>query len=208
MRPNLCECPCARDQDHRRTIIILNAANLVTCSRVLMIPVVIVLHYSSLPYHNLLAAGLFAIASLTDWLDGYLARKLKQTSEFGAFLDPVADKLLVVMALVLLAANHPHIWFVLPTAVIIAREVFVSALREWMATSNQRNLVKVGYIGKVKTTVQMIAIIVLMAADETWPQTILWLGYVLIYVSAVFSLWSMIQYLSAALPTLSDQNKD
>lgn len=186
----------------------MNAANLVTCSRVLMIPIVIILHYSTLPYHNLLAAGLFAIASLTDWLDGYLARKLQQTSAFGAFLDPVADKLLVVMALVLLAANHPTIWFVLPTAVIIAREVFVSALREWMASSNKRNLVKVGYLGKVKTTIQMIAIVLLLAVDATWPVYLLWLGYVLIYVSAVFSLWSMIQYLAAALPTLREQNKD
>lgn len=187
---------------HRRTAIILNAANIVTVSRVFMIPIVIILHYSDLPHHNLLAAALFAIASLTDWLDGYLARKLNQTSDFGAFLDPVADKLLVVMAMVLLAANHPSIWFVLPTAVIIAREVFVSALREWMANSNQRNLVKVGYIGKVKTTVQMIAITILLAVDAATPEVILWLGYVLIYVSAVFSLWSMVTYLSAALPTL------
>ncbi len=180
----------------------MNAANLVTCSRVLMIPIVILLHYSSLPYHNLLAAGLFSIASLTDWLDGYLARRLNQTSDFGAFLDPVADKLLVVMALVLLAANHPQVWFVLPTAVIIAREVFVSALREWMASNQQRNLVKVGYLGKVKTTIQMIGIIVLLAVDSAWPPLFLWLGYALIYVSAVFSLWSMIQYLRAAMPTL------
>lgn len=167
-----------------------------------MIPIVIILHYSALPYHNLLAAALFAVASLTDWLDGYLARKLNQTSEFGAFLDPVADKLLVVMALVLLAANHPSIWFVLPTAIIIAREVFVSALREWMAKSDKRNLVKVGYLGKVKTTVQMIAITLLLATEASTPAPIVWLGYVLIYVSAVFSLWSMISYLRAALPTL------
>ena len=180
----------------------MNAANIVTVSRVFMIPIVIILHYSDLPHHNLLAAGLFAIASLTDWLDGYLARKLNQTSDFGAFLDPVADKLLVVMAMVLLAANHPSIWFVLPTAIIIAREVFVSALREWMANSNQRNLVKVGYIGKVKTTVQMIAITILLAVEASTPEAIVWLGYVLIYVSAVFSLWSMLTYLSAALPTL------
>ncbi len=180
----------------------MNAANLVTCSRVAMIPIVIILHYSSLPYHQYYAAGLFAIASLTDWLDGYLARKLNQTSDFGAFLDPVADKLLVVMAMVLLAANHPSIWFVLPTAIIIAREVFVSALREWMANSNKRDVVKVGYIGKVKTTVQMIAIIILLATDASTPQSIVWLGYVLIYVSAVFSLWSMVTYLRAALPTL------
>lgn len=180
----------------------MNAANIVTCSRVLMIPIVIILHYSSLPYHNLLAAGLFAIASLTDWLDGYLARKLNQTSDFGAFLDPVADKLLVVMAMVLLAANHTSIWFVLPTAVIIAREVFVSALREWMANSNKRNLVKVGYIGKVKTTVQMVGITILLATNAASAQSIVWLGYFLIYISAVFSLWSMVSYLRAALPTL------
>lgn len=170
-----------------------------------MIPFVIILHYSTLPYNHLLAATLFAIASLTDWLDGYLARKLNQTSDFGAFLDPVADKLLVVMAMVLLAANHPSIWFVLPTAIIIAREVFVSALREWMANSNQRNLVKVAYIGKVKTTVQMIAITILLAVGAGTPELIVWLGYVLIYVSAVFSLWSMLTYLNAALPTLKGE---
>src|SRR5690606_28844079 len=109
------------------------------------------------------------IASLTDWLDGYLARKLNQTSPFGAFLDPVADKLLVVMTLVLLVANFTSPWFVLPVAVIIAREVFISALREWMASCNARDLVKVGYIGQVKTTVQMIAIILLLLVRPHSP---------------------------------------
>lgn len=180
----------------------MNIANLVTVSRVLMIPFVILLHYSGLPYSNLLAGGLFAIASLTDWLDGYLARKLNQTSAFGAFLDPVADKLLVVAALVLLVANYPGVWFVLPVAIIIAREIFVSALREWMANCNQRELVKVGYIGKVKTTIQMIGITLLIGTDAQSPAILEQLGYVLIYASAVFSLWSMILYLRAALPTL------
>jgi CDP-diacylglycerol--glycerol-3-phosphate 3-phosphatidyltransferase len=180
----------------------MNIANLVTVSRVMMIPFVIVLHYSGLPHSNLLAGGLFAIASLTDWLDGYLARRLKQTSAFGAFLDPVADKLLVVAALVLLVANYPAIWFVLPVAIIIAREVFVSALREWMANCNQRDLVKVGYIGKVKTTVQMIGITILIGVDAQTPAIFTQLGIVLVYASAVFSLWSMILYLRAALPTL------
>ncbi|OGT71453.1 MAG: CDP-diacylglycerol--glycerol-3-phosphate 3-phosphatidyltransferase [Gammaproteobacteria bacterium RIFCSPLOWO2_02_FULL_57_10] len=180
----------------------MNIANLVTCSRVLMIPVVVALYYSPISHSNLYAAVVFAIASITDWLDGYLARKLNQTSPFGAFLDPVADKLLVVMALVLLTANYTSPWFVVPTAVIIAREVFVSALREWMANCNQRNLVAVGYIGKVKTTVQMIAITLLIGVDVQSPQILVQLGYALIYLSAVFSMWSMITYLRAALPTL------
>lgn len=180
----------------------MNLANTVTCSRVLMIPIVIFLYYSSLPHNNLLAAGMFAIASITDWLDGYLARKLNQTSPFGAFLDPVADKLLVVIALVLLSANFTSPWFVLPTAIIIAREVFVSALREWMAGLNQRDLVKVGYIGKVKTTVQMVAITLLIGVDAQTPSLWNTLGHWLIYLSAVFSLWSMISYLRAALPSL------
>ena len=180
----------------------MNIANLVTCSCVLMIPVVVALYYSPISHSNLYAAVVFAIASITDWLDGYLARKLNQTSPFGAFLDPVADKLLVVMALVLLTANYTSPWFVVPTAVIIAREVFVSALREWMANCNQRNLVAVGYIGKVKTTVQMIAITLLIGVDVQSPQILVQLGYALIYLSAVFSMWSMITYLRAALPTL------
>ena len=180
----------------------MNIANLVTVSRVLMIPFVILLHYSGLPHSNLLAGGLFAIASLTDWLDGYLARKLNQTSAFGAFLDPVADKLLVVAALVLLVANYPSVWFVLPVAIIIAREIFVSALREWMANCNQRELVTVGYMGKVKTTVQMIGITILIGVDAQSPVFFEQVGYLLIYASAVFSLWSMILYLRAAMPTL------
>lgn len=180
----------------------MNTANWVTVIRVLLVPVVVIVYYSPLAWGNLLAAALFAIASLTDWLDGYLARRLNQTSPFGAFLDPVADKLLVVVALVLLTAIYPGVWFVLPVAVIIAREVFVSALREWMANVNQRDLVAVGYIGKIKTTVQMIAIIVLIAATPDWPDLVWQLGVVLLYVSAVFSLWSMISYLRKALPVL------
>jgi len=180
----------------------MNTANFVTCLRVLLVPVVVLVYYAPTAWSNLLAAGLFAIASLTDWLDGYLARRLNQCSDFGAFLDPVADKLLVVVALVLLTAVYPFVWFVLPVAVIIAREVFVSALREWMANCNQRGLVAVGYIGKVKTTVQMIAIIVLLAATPQWPGWSIQAGIGLIYLSALFSLWSMISYLRSALPVL------
>lgn len=180
----------------------MNAANMVTCLRVGLVPIVVLIYYAPLAWSNLIAAGLFSIAAFSDWLDGYLARRLNQSSAFGAFLDPVADKLLVVVALVLLAANYPWVWFVLPVAIIIAREVFVSALREWMAARNQRDLVAVGYMGKVKTTVQMIAVILMLALTPGWPQPFFWLGYTLIYVSAIFSLWSMISYLRKALPVM------
>jgi CDP-diacylglycerol---glycerol-3-phosphate 3-phosphatidyltransferase len=180
----------------------LNAANMATYCRVLLVPIIVVVYYSGFAHSQLVAAILFTIASLTDWLDGYLARRLNQTSPFGAFLDPVADKLLVVMALVLLTAIYPSVWFVVPTAIIIGREVFVSALREWMASNNQRDAVAVGYIGKVKTTVQMIAIIVLLAYTPQWPQFFLQTGYALIYLSAALSIWSMAQYLIKALPVL------
>ncbi len=180
----------------------MNIANAVSVSRVMMVPVVVIVYYSPLSWANWLAAAIFAIASLTDWLDGYLARRLNQTSAFGAFLDPVADKLLVVMTLVLLVANFTSPWFVLPVAVIIAREVFISALREWMASCNQRDLVKVGYIGKIKTTVQMLAIILLLLVQPDWPVYVVYIGYALIYLSAFFSLWSMGSYVKSALPVL------
>jgi CDP-diacylglycerol--glycerol-3-phosphate 3-phosphatidyltransferase len=180
----------------------MNIANIVTISRVLLVPVIVLVYYSGVPGSHLISALLFTIASLSDWLDGYLARKLNQSSAFGAFLDPVADKLLVVMALVLLTASYPSPWFVIPTAIIIAREVFVSALREWMASRNLRDMVAVGYIGKVKTTVQMIAIIVLLAFIPAWPVWIVQVGYLLLYVSAALSLWSMAVYLKKALPVL------
>ncbi len=180
----------------------MNIANTVTIIRVLLVPVVVLLYYAPIPGSEWLAAGVFAAASLTDWLDGYLARRLDQTSPFGAFLDPVADKLLVVSALVLIAANYPGPWFVLPIALIIAREVFVSALREWMANRKQRDAVAVGFVGKVKTTVQMIAIIVLLAATPDWPQALRLAGTVLLYAAAALSVWSMWIYLRKALPVL------
>lgn len=180
----------------------MNAANMVTISRVLLVPLIVVVYYSDFAWSQLAAAALFTVASISDWLDGYLARKLNQTSAFGAFLDPVADKLLVVMALVLLTANFPSPWFVVPTALIIGREVFISALREWMASRGERDKVAVGYIGKVKTTVQMIAIIVLLAYNPEFPAWVLQLGYLLIYLSAALSVWSMVVYLKNALPTM------
>lgn len=174
----------------------MNAANLVTLSRIALIPVVVVLYYSGLPLSQLLATLVFIIASVSDWLDGYLARKLNQTSEFGAFLDPVADKLLVTVVLILLVTTHASLLGA--TAVIIAREILVSALREWMATRGQRDAVAVAFSGKVKTTVQMVAIGALLLVSETTPELLWQFGFLLVNIAALLSLWSGYQYFKKA----------
>jgi len=167
-------------------------ANLVTCLRLLLIPVVLWCYSANFPHANIWAAALFMIASLSDFLDGYLARRLNQISAFGAFLDPVADKLLVAMALIMLVAAYPVL---LPAAgLIIARELLISALREWMAGQGKRDAVAVAFTGKLKTTVQMIAIVTLMLASATTPDWLFTLGLGLIYSAALLSLWSMAEY--------------
>lgn len=185
----------------------MNTATFITVLRVLAIPVFIAIYYSSIPNSNLIAAFIFILASLTDWLDGYLARKLNQCSDFGAFLDPVADKLLVTVTLVMLAANYTSPWFVAPAAIMVAREVLISALREWMSSTNQRDIVAVGFIGKLKTTAQMLAIIALLAANPGNFNWLLITGYVLIYISAILTLWSMFSYLKSAWPVISQDLK-
>jgi len=180
----------------------MNTATFFTVLRVLAIPVFITIYYSNIPGSNLIAAIIFTLACITDWLDGYLARKLNQCTDFGAFLDPVADKLLITATLVMLAANYSSPWFVIPAAIMVAREVLISALREWMSTSNQRDIVAVGFIGKVKTATQMLAIIALLAANPSIKDFLLITGYVLIYISAILTLWSMYSYLKRAWPML------
>ena len=128
----------------------MNVANFMTLLRILAIPVFIAVYYADFRGHYLASSLIFILACVTDWLDGYLARKLDQCTPFGAFLDPVADKILVTVALVMLAANFASPWFVIPAAIMVAREILISALREWMAENNQRNVVAVGYLGKVK----------------------------------------------------------
>ena len=174
----------------------MNAANLVTLSRIALIPVIVALYYSTLPHGQLWATAVFIIASITDWLDGYLARKLNQTSEFGAFLDPVADKVLVTVVLIMLTATHPSL--VAATAVIIAREILVSALREWMAMRGMRNAVAVAFSGKLKTTVQMIAIGALILVSDDSPALFWQFSLVLVYISALLSLWSGYNYFKKA----------
>jgi CDP-diacylglycerol--glycerol-3-phosphate 3-phosphatidyltransferase len=175
--------------------------------RILLIPVLVVVFYLPFRNHLLVAAVIFAIAAITDWFDGYLARRLGQMTAFGAFLDPVADKLMVVIALVLLVERHDTLLFTLAACVIIGREIVVSALREWMAELGQRTSLAVSYVGKVKTAFQMIAITGLLAidpvADEGW---LLVLCYVVLYVAAVLTLWSMLIYLKAAWLVIKDQD--
>ncbi|PCI76345.1 MAG: CDP-diacylglycerol--glycerol-3-phosphate 3-phosphatidyltransferase [SAR86 cluster bacterium] len=175
----------------------MNWANIATISRVVLIPVVIYCYNLDTQSSHLLAAILFSIASLTDWLDGYLARKLDQTSEFGAFLDPVADKLLVAIIVIMLVSVYPAL--LLAGSIIIAREILVSALREWMAAQGLRDKVAVAFSGKLKTTVQMLAIITLLLANPSLPEWVLMLGYALIYLAAVLSISSGMQYFRAAL---------
>lgn len=178
----------------------MNWANLASISRVVMIPMIIGLYFSEMQSAHLLAAILFSIASLTDWLDGYLARKLNMTSDFGAFLDPVADKLLVVAIVIMLVTVYPAIF--VAAMVIISREILVSALREWMASKGQRGTVAVAFSGKLKTTVQMLAIIALLLFSENGPVVILQAGYILIYIAAGLSIYSMVHYFSCAWPVL------
>ncbi|MDI1352420.1 MAG: CDP-diacylglycerol--glycerol-3-phosphate 3-phosphatidyltransferase, partial [bacterium] len=137
--------------------------NLLTLLRIVLIPVFVIVFYLPFKHANAIAAGIFAAACFTDWLDGYLARKLHLMSPFGAFLDPVADKLIVSTSLLLLVGAKDINYITIPAIVIVGREIVISALREWMAEIGRRASVRVGYIGKVKTGLQMLALILLLA---------------------------------------------
>ncbi|WP_101759585.1 CDP-diacylglycerol--glycerol-3-phosphate 3-phosphatidyltransferase [Oceanicoccus sp. KOV_DT_Chl] len=179
----------------------MNIPNLLTLLRIVLIPVLVLVFYLEYQWSFIACSVIFALAGITDWLDGYLARKLDQSTPFGAFLDPVADKLMVAIALVLLVERYQVWWFTLPAMVIIGREIVISALREWMAELGKRTNVSVSYIGKVKTVFQMLSITVLLAAVP--PDTtgfLLELGVVLMYLAALLTLWSMFVYLRAAWP--------
>ena len=181
-----------------------NTPNLLTLLRIILIPVYVGVFYIPSPWAHFTCALVFSVAALTDWLDGYLARRWEQTSSLGAFLDPVADKLMVAVALVLLVQADPRAVLALPAAVIIGREITVSALREWMAELGARARVAVSKVGKLKTTAQMVAIILLILADV--DSSIYDLGMVLLYVAAALTIWSMMLYLRAAWPSLTSQN--
>lgn len=178
----------------------MNLPNILTLSRIIMIPVFVAIFYLPFEWSYLVSASIFALAAATDWLDGYLARKLDQSTPFGAFLDPVADKLMVAVALAVLIQEHSAILLTIPATVIIGREIVISALREWMAEVGSRASVAVSYIGKVKTTAQMAAIVGLLAFPPGVAQADI--ALVLLYIAAALTLWSMGLYLKAAWPDL------
>jgi cardiolipin synthase (CMP-forming) len=186
--------------------VILNVPNLITLSRIILIPLLIGLYYlpdSWMTEHNrnVAATGVFIFAGITDWLDGYLARRLNQMSAFGAFLDPVADKLIVAGALVVLL--YLKRVDMLVALIIIGREIAISALREWMAKAGQAKSVAVAFIGKLKTVSQMVAIPLLLFHDRLLGLDCFWLGTMLINVAAVLTVLSMLYYLRKALPYAS-----
>lgn len=176
---------------------------IMTWTRIVAIPLIIGVYYLpiSAEARNQIATGLFIVFALTDWLDGYLARKLNQTSSFGAFLDPVADKFLVCAALLVLV--HMQRVDVFVALIIIGREIAISALREWMAQIGASRSVAVHMLGKLKTTVQMIAIPFLLYDGTVFGviDTSLW-GIWLIWIAAVLTVWSMVYYLQKALPEI------
>lgn len=184
-----------------------NIPNILTLLRIALIPVFVLFFYLPVEKANIITTTIFALAAATDWFDGYLARKWKETSAFGAFLDPVADKLMVAAALVLIVDTNPSdyagIWLAFPALVIIGREITISALREWMAEVGSSAAVAVSMMGKVKTTAQMAALVLLLYKTPIGFFPTVEVGMVLLYVAAVLTLWSMVLYLRSAWPELS-----
>ena len=174
-----------------------------TLGRIVAIPLIIALYYLPYPWADPAAGVLFALAGITDSLDGYLARKWGQTSRLGEFLDPVADKLMVAVALVLLVSKDPRWFIVLPAAVIIGREIAISALREWMAELGARGKVAVSGLGKFKTILQIVGLSMMLFRWNLWGIPIYEVGIALTIIAAVLTLWSMAQYLRAAWPELA-----
>jgi CDP-diacylglycerol--glycerol-3-phosphate 3-phosphatidyltransferase/cardiolipin synthase len=173
-----------------------------TWIRIAAIPVVVYCFFSSMEFARPIAGIVFGLAAITDVLDGYAARKLGQTSRFGEFLDPVADKLMVAVALVLIVQSDPQIVIALIAMIIIGREITVSALREWMAGLGARDDVKVSVSGKVKTTLQMFGIAFMVYQRDMFGLKLYDVGYILLLAAAVMTLWSMIVYLRAAWPAM------
>lgn len=178
-----------------------NLANQLTLCRIVLIPLLVIAFYLPYDWRFPLCAAMFGLAGITDWLDGYIARKYQMSTPFGAFLDPVADKLMVAVALALLIELHNSLWFTVPAAVIICREIVISALREWMAELGKRATVAVSMVGKVKTTLQIISIVLLLLFDPAKFKVMSYIGLVSLYAAAILTLWSMIVYLKAAWPS-------
>lgn len=179
-----------------------NLPTYLTLIRIALIPLLVVFFYLPWQFSNLLCTVIFFVAALTDWLDGYLAREMGQETQFGAFLDPVADKLMVAVVLVLLVQAEGNAWIAIAAAVIIGREITIASLREWMAEIGQRSKVAVSNLGKWKTTAQMIAIGCLLYKNDLFYLPVYQIGYVMLYISAILTIWSMVNYLKAAIRTI------
>lgn len=174
----------------------------ITLFRIGLIPLFVVVFYLPFSWSNIVAAAIFGLASITDWVDGYLARMLKQESPFGAFLDPVADKLMVVVAIVVLVEAHPSIYIALPSIIIITREISISALREWMAGLGNSATLKVSFIGKAKTTTQLISLLFMIYSEPLFDLPIFQIGLLGYYAAAILTIYSMVIYLKAAWPVI------
>ncbi|WP_462331140.1 CDP-diacylglycerol--glycerol-3-phosphate 3-phosphatidyltransferase [Thiohalocapsa halophila] len=188
--------------------MVWNIPNALTLLRIALIPVFVVIFYLPVPWARPACALVFTLAAVTDWLDGWLARRWGQTSPLGAFLDPVADKLMVAVALVLLVQADGTVWLALPAAVIIGREITVSALREWMAEIGARARVAVSMAGKLKTTAQMVAIVLLIVGGPVLGLPVAGLGLMLLYIAALLTLWSMVLYIRASWPSLTGRSAE
>ncbi|MBP9723082.1 MAG: CDP-diacylglycerol--glycerol-3-phosphate 3-phosphatidyltransferase [Gammaproteobacteria bacterium] len=188
-----------------------NFPNSLTLFRIILIPFFIVIYYLPITYHYEIAALIFTVASLTDWLDGFMARRLQQETNFGAFLDPIADKLIVVIALMMLLGEYNSYWITVPAIIIVSREIMMSGLREWMAQNGLSQSVKVSKLAKAKTAMQMIAIIILLSRDPIYLMDnivgsidIVVLGVFLLLISTVLTVTTVISYLIKAYKSLSN----
>jgi CDP-diacylglycerol--glycerol-3-phosphate 3-phosphatidyltransferase len=175
----------------------------ITLFRIALIPLFIVVFYLPFSWANIAATSVFFVASVSDWVDGYLARILKQESSFGAFLDPVADKLMVVVVIILLVEAHPSIYIALPSVIIVAREISISALREWMAQLGSSTTLQVAFIGKAKTVAQMSALGFMIFSEPLMGLPIYAIGLSIYYIAALLTIVSMIIYLRAAWPVIA-----
>lgn len=175
-----------------------NLPTWLTLLRIALLPVIVGVFYLETSWSRPVAALIFILAGITDWLDGYLARLWNQESRFGAFLDPVADKLMVATVLILMVEFDNSVWLTIPAIVIIGREITISALREWMAEMGQRGRVAVGWLGKVKTTAQIASLALLLYHHDLFGLPTHRIGMVALYIAALLTIWSMVGYMRAA----------
>ncbi len=179
-------------------MIQLNLPTSLTLLRILLLPVIVIVFYLPNDWARPVSCLIFIVAGITDWADGYLARRMGLVSRFGAFLDPVADKLMVATVLILIVEFDQSPWLTIPAIIIIGREITISALREWMAEVGTRSTVAVSSLGKVKTATQITALSMLLYLKPLFGLPIYRIGLVMIYAAAILTIWSMVAYLRAA----------